>query len=850
MVGLVLVSHSKHLAAALVELVKAAGTGNIPLAGIGGVGAEYEEFGTDGIAISDTIQSVFSEDGVLVLVDLGSAILNAEMARDLLPEEMQPHVRICSAPLVEGAISAAVQISLGGDLETAAREALHALQPKAEQVGDSELPAMASPDQTPTTGWDAAETLILTVSNEHGLHARPAARFVKVAASFQAEVQVKNLSTGKGPVKANSLNSIATLGVRKDHQIEIAAIGADAHKVLNAYQQLASENFGDALTLPQQQTTPPASVPSRLGNADLQGEPISEGIALGPVQFYRPQQLAIPDHLIDDTAAEMARFELALKATHQTIEAEYLKIRAAVGADAADIFDAHLILLNDPFLLENTKRRIVEQRLNAAKAWELSIIDAERSFRELDDPYLQQRAVDIRDVGNHLLTKLGVSESAEKLCFSQPVVLLARELTPTQTAQLDMQNILGIVTQIGGATSHSAILARSLGIPAVVCPQESLFELPPDTTLALDGFGGALWINPTPATIAKLEQQKTEWLEERKRLHQIRHQAAITKDGHPIEIAANIGNVAEARLAAENGAEAIGLLRSEFLYVSRSDAPTEEEQYQALSSIGQIMGGKPVIIRTLDVGGDKQIPYLNLPVEENPFLGVRALRLCFKRPELFAAQLKAILRAGLHGKFRVMFPMVALLEDLQQARAALEAARAELLRDGIPHAWPLEVGMMVEIPSAAVLSSTFAPLVDFFSIGTNDLTQYTFAADRGNQALSAYASALHPAVLRQIRQIAEASHQAGKFTGVCGELAGNPLAIPVLIGIGVDELSMNPGAIPKAKAIVRELDRAAAQELAHAVLNAETSGQVQEFARQFFVQHLPPEFSSEFSFPV
>jgi len=842
MVGLVIVSHSKALADALVDMVASAGINDIPLIGVGGVATGFTEFGTDGIAISEAIQRVFSPEGVLVLVDLGSAILNAELARDILPEEMQPHVRICSAPLVEGAISASVQIGLGRSLESVAQEARNALIPKAEQVGDAETTGRLTPDIAPAADSSPTETLVLTVSNEHGLHVRPAGRLVKIATSFNADVMVKNLSTGKGPVPANSLNSIAMLGTKKDHQIVIAARGPDARKVIEALKQLAAENFGDAWPESEKPYPPPLV---RIGNSDLKGRPISEGIALGPVQWYRPQPLAIPQHQVEDSGQEWTRFEYTLKTTQQTIETEYLKIRSAACGDAADIFKAYLALLADPILLEKTKRLVVEQQFNAAKAWEMSITDTERSYRELDDPYLQQRAADIRDVGNQVLARLCGRAPAEKISFSQPAILIARELTPAQTAQLDMDNVLGIVTQLGGPTSHSAILARSLGIPAVVCPHEGLFELPENTMLALNGFDGALWINPDQAIISGLEQQKSAWLEERECLYRSRHRAAVTKDGHHVEIAANISSVAEARLAVENGADAIGLLRSEFLYVSRFNPPSEEDQYQILTRIGQIMAGKSVIIRTLDLGGDKQIDYLKLPAEDNPFLGVRALRLCFQRPDLFATQLKATLRAGWDAHLRIMFPMVALVEDLRQARTALERAHDELLHDRIPHAWPLEIGMMVEIPSAVVLSTIFAQQVDFFSIGTNDLTQYTFAADRGNQALAAYSDALHPAVLRQIQQVVVASHQAGKFTGVCGELAGNPLAIPVLVGMGVDELSMNPGAIPKAKAIVRELNMKAAQQLARKALDLATGRRISELARNFFAEHLPPELWPE-----
>ena len=842
MVGLVVVSHSKNLALALVELVKAAGVADIPIVGVGGVGEDHKEIGTDGIAISEAIQSVFSPDGVLVLMDLGSAILNAEMARDILPEEMQPHIQMCAAPLVEGAVAAAVQIGLGSGLEAVALEAKNALRPKAEQIGDAAPMTSEAPTPPMPLDWSAAETITLAVPNEHGLHARPAARFVKLASSFDAEVMVKNLANGKGPVPANSLNSIATLGARQGEQIEISAKGREASNVLAALRQFAAENFGDALA-PQKPVLPPVQAQPRIGVPDIQGTPISDGIALGVLRQYHAIQPRVPDDLTENPEQEWQRVERALKATHQAIQTEYLKIRSAVK-DAADIFEAHLVLLDDPVLLEKTKQRIYQERLNALKAWKVSIDDIEQSYLALDDPYLRQRAADVRDVGNQVLRQLS-GAAAAKIELEQPVILLARELTPSQTAQLDMRNVLGMMTQIGGATSHSAILARSLGIPAVVCANDRLFDLANGTFVAFNGNDGAIWIAPDADILAELEAHQAHWRAKQQQFAQTRRQPAITKDGQAIEIAANIGNVAEATLAADSGAEAIGLLRSEFLYLDRANAPTEDEQYELLTRIGQVMTGRTVIVRTLDVGGDKNIPYLNLPQEDNPFLGVRAVRLCFQRPDIFATQLRAILRAGKHAPFRVMFPMIALVEDFQRARESLANAHDALLQEGIPHQWPLETGIMVETPSAAVLSPELAKQADFFSIGTNDLTQYTFAADRGNPQLRAYADALHPAALRLIKQICDASHQEGKWTGVCGELAGNPLAVPLLAGLGVDELSMNAGAVPKAKAIIRALNIADARQLALHALETDSHAAVRQLAKQFLTQHLPEDVSPE-----
>jgi phosphoenolpyruvate-protein phosphotransferase len=396
-----------------------------------------------------------------------------------------------------------------------------------------------------------------------------------------------------------------------------------------------------------------------------------------------------------------------------------------------------------------------------------------------------------------------------------------------------MRRVLGIVTIGGGPTSHSAILARALGIPAVAGVGTLLERIPADTVVAVDGFNGGLWIDPSVEVRAELSARRETWLEERRKLLLTSRTLASTRDGRRVEVAANIGDIAGARAAVENGAEGVGLLRTEFLFLTRETPPTEEEQYSALRAIMETMGDRPVIVRTLDVGGDKELPYIQLPEEPNPFLGVRALRLSLNRPDLFLPQLRAILRAAQGYTCRIMFPMVADVTEILQAREWVEKAHAELTAEGRPHAWPVELGIMVEIPSVALLSAGLAQEVDFFSIGTNDLTQYTLAAERGNPALAHLADGLHPAVLRLIGQVVAASHQAGKWTGICGELGGDPEATPILVGLGVDELSLNPPGIPRIKAGVRALTMTAARALAEQALQCKTSAEVRQLAREF-----------------
>jgi phosphoenolpyruvate-protein phosphotransferase len=471
--------------------------------------------------------------------------------------------------------------------------------------------------------------------------------------------------------------------------------------------------------------------------------------------------------------------------------------------------------------------------MNAVAAWQQSITQIVDQYRSLEDPYLQQRAADVVDVGNQVLLELAGEAAAAPVKFSHPVILVAEELTVTQTAQLDLEQVEGVVTLLGGPTSHSAILARSLGIPAITGVPVSVLRLPDETPIALDGASGALWIEPPEVTRTRLENERQRWLEGRQKLLESSHDPAVTRDGHHIDVVANVGNLQDAQAAAKNGAEGIGLLRTEFLFLTRETPPDEDEQYQAVVDIANEMGGQPVIVRTLDVGGDKALPYIDLPDEANPFLGVRAIRLSLRRPDLFSTQLRAILRAGENANLRIMFPMVAEKSEVTQARIILNDVHQTLENEGIAHSWPVETGIMVEVPSVAMLAPALAEEVDFFSIGTNDLTQYTLAAERGNPELTAFADGLHPAVLHLIRRVVKAAHKQGKWVGVCGELAGDPTAVPVLVGLGVDELSMNAVAIPQAKAIIRSLQLTDAQLLASQLLDLTDAPTARQQADEF-----------------
>lgn len=557
----------------------------------------------------------------------------------------------------------------------------------------------------------------------------------------------------------------------------------------------------------------------------LKGIAASEGIVVGKAYVYRPREIAIESRAVEDTEAELKRFEQAVETSKEQLAEIRAQAEAEVGADTARIFEAHLLFLYDPVLLEGVRDKI-RRKMNAEAALDEVIKNYTAMFESMEDEYMRARAADVKDVGQRVLCNLmGISdESLAEL--SSPVVIVARDLTPSDTARMNKKMVLGFCTAIGGTTSHTAIMARILGIPAVVGLGDAALSIQSGDVLIINGTEGIVELNPDEKTITRYRRQQREFEMRRDEAKAAAQRPAQTRDGHRVEVVANIGDVESARIALDYGAEGVGLLRTEFLYLDRTTMPGEEEQYAAYRAVADIMGQRPLIIRTLDIGGDKQVPYLDIGTELNPFLGWRAIRLCLARSDLFKTQLRAILRAGYERNVRVMFPMIADVEELRQAKAILSQVRDELKAKGVPFAPDIEVGIMVEVPSAALMADVLAQEVDFFSIGTNDLIQYTMACDRTNEKVSYLYEPLHPALLRLIKGVIDAAHKAGKWVGMCGEMAGDREAIPILLGLGLDEFSMNATAIPEAKKIIRSLSLAEAQELVARVLAMPTADEV------------------------
>lgn len=826
-VGIVIVSHSKQLALGVRELAAQMVQGQVSIAVAAGIEDLENPLGTDPIQVYEAIASVFSDDGVLVLMDLGSALLSAEMAIEFLSQAQQQKVHLCEAPLVEGAIAAVVAAAAGRNIHQVMAEARGALLAKATQLG---VVSRALSIVTPTTHVESespTREIRLIVSNRLGLHARPAAQFVATAAQFKSQIRVQNLTRNTELVRGDSINQVTTLGVRQGHELVITATGSDADEALASLQALFANNFGEdnaALNYPP--AFHHAVTPATPG--ELLGIAASGGIAIAPVVHYLPTHIQITEYHVDDVEAEWQRVQAAIHIARQEIQAVFSQVSLQIGDAEAAIFDAQLLFLEDPVLLEGAKERILEHHLNAEAAWQAVVDEVITSYHTLEDSYLQERVNDVVDVGQRVLRLLAGNAPA-KLHLQEAAILVATDLTPSDTAGLDPTKVLGICTTSGSATSHSAIIARTLGIPAVLGVDAQVLHLANGTLMALDGESGKAWIEPESHILDLLAAKQSAWQTTQQQARATAHQPAITRDGQQVSVFANIGSISDVQVAVANGAEGVGLLRTEFLYLDRTSTPTEEEQLAVYQAIAQVLDHRPLIIRTLDVGGDKPLPYLRVRFPEaNPFLGWRGIRFCLDHPELFKTQLRAILRASIGHQIKIMLPMIATVSEVRAAKVILGEVQAELNQAGIAFDAAIKVGIMVEVPSAVAIADQLAAEVDFFSIGTNDLSQYIMASDRTNPRVANLVDALHPAVLRMVQQTVQAAHAGGISVGLCGELAADILATPILLGLGLDELSVNPQSIPAIKQAIARLSIVESEAIVASALQQDSAVHVRE----------------------
>lgn len=658
------------------------------------------------------------------------------------------------------------------------------------------------------------------IQNKTGLHARPAANFVTLAKRFQADIKVRH---GDRAANGKSLLELLQLGVEHGMSIRVSAQGPDATSALAALRSEIATGLGDepeeqsaqaaaSSTIAQQMWTPQA-----VGQT-ITGIPASGGLAIGPTRQFTQRLITVTDHA-SDPMDEGNVLQNALDAARGELERLHDEVKTRLGSGRAAIFQVHAEFLNDSALVMQTVK-LIYQGHSAAWSWQQVINERVAQIQKLDDPVLAGRAVDLSDVGQRVLRHMLGETDVRSTALNEPTILIAEDLTPSDTATLDADMILGLCTVKGGPTSHTAILARGLGLPAIVGAGEAALAIAEGTAGILDGNSGKLYLKPSDADILAARDLQQQLMRRQDVARATRFAPATTTDGHHVEVAANVNRAAEAPKAIEEGADGVGLMRTEFLFLARDSAPTEDEQFEAYRGMAQALEGRPLIIRTLDIGGDKEVPYLNIPKEDNSFLGIRGIRLCLIRPDLFIPQLRAIYRAASYGKIHIMLPMIATLAEVEQARVIAERVRQELNAPSVP------IGIMIEVPSAAIMADYLAQEVDFFSIGTNDLTQYTLAMDRLHPQLAKQADALHPAVLRMIDRTVQAARNAGKWVGVCGGIAGDPKGAAILTGLGVAELSVSVPNIAEIKAHIRSRSLADLQQIAQQALQCRTAAEV------------------------
>ncbi|WP_461606277.1 phosphoenolpyruvate-protein phosphotransferase PtsI [Aeromonas rivipollensis] len=564
----------------------------------------------------------------------------------------------------------------------------------------------------------------------------------------------------------------------------------------------------------------------------------SPGIAFGKALLLKEDEIVINQGKIsaDQIDVEINRFLEARTKSAAQLEAIKEMAGRTFGEEKEAIFEGHIMLLEDEELEGDIRSFIKDNKASADKAIYEVIEQYAKMMAELDDPYLRERATDFRDIGTRLVKNVLGIAVVNLSTIDEEVILVAKDLTPSETAQINLKYVLGFVTDIGGRTSHTSIMARSLELPAIVGTNDITVRVNNGDMLILDGINNQIIINPTAEQLAEAKKFQAQFQAEKDELAKLKDLPAITLDGHQVEVCANIGTVKDTEGAIRNGAEGVGLYRTEFLFMDRDALPTEEEQFKAYKEVAEAMPDQPIIVRTMDIGGDKELPYMNFPKEMNPFLGWRAVRIFFDREDIMHAQLKAILRASAFGKLRIMFPMIISVEEFRSLKATVEQLKAELRADGKAFDESIEVGIMIETPAAAVMAHHLAKEVDFFSIGTNDLTQYTLAVDRGNEMISAMYNPLSPSVLTLIKMVIDASHDNGKWTGMCGELAGDERATLLLLGMGLDEFSMSAISVPRIKKLIRNTNFEDVKAMADQALSYATAAEIEACVDNFIKQ--------------
>jgi phosphoenolpyruvate-protein phosphotransferase/dihydroxyacetone kinase phosphotransfer subunit len=809
MPGLLLVSHSRALAEAAVDLIRRTVSPTLPIAAAGGVGETHSEIGTDAIDIQQGIESVAQSDGVLVLMDMGSAILSSEMAKDLLGDSI--NVRLCSGALVEGGIAAAVQIQTGSSMEDIIAAAQRSLLPKQDQLDDA-MP-IAEPAGVPATTEESFESVL---ENVYGLHLRPVAALVKTLGAEAKNVQIENVTGKRGPVAAASLVNIARLQAKKGDTIRFLLSGPDTVRMRREI-----ESFLERLR--HEDAHSPQSGAAKEESVGLEPIAVSAGLAVGRVLFGDRLDVRIPDtrpNTPTEIENECHRLTEAIAAAQENVTKRVAKFRGSLNSTELAILEAQQLILSDQVLLIKAQERIRSKPVNAAAAWYETLTEIAEDQAGAADDYLKQRAMDFREAASGVVQLL-IGQTNQFAHLDEDHVLVCAELNPTLIDEIQSTRITGVIELAGGSLSHGAILARSIGLPVVANAARSEPALRSAELVAIDGSTGQLLIDPAPAIVREWRQKQNDARELHQRAVQLSQAPAVSIDQVAFLVMANAGKRRDVELALANGADGIGLFRSEFLFGSFSILPSEEEQLAAYrDALEPILPSTndnerqrtstnasefSVTLRLLDIGGDKPLPFLSPGEESNPFLGVRGLRLLLRHPKFFESHLAAILRLAKLFSIKLLVPMVSSVSEISRLRQHLETAHQSLQTRNLSHRWPIEVGAMIETPAAAVVFDQMIEYLDFASIGTNDLTQYVLSAERGNPELEEFADSMHPAVLRLCREVIQLANERKLPISICGEIASDPVAVPLLAGLGLRVFSAAPTAIPTIKATVRGL---------------------------------------------
>ncbi len=831
MFSIVIVSHSRKLAESLASLASEVSSVKIPVAYSGGAGGSSDLSGTDATDILYAIESVYTTEGVIVFTDIGSSVLSAEFALDLLDEEKKEHVYISKAPLVEGVLSAAVQCASGSDADFALSEAEMSLSMK----GNEYVPSAGA-----SAGDPAAEKKVLTASAEnqvnqnqkkitrnfiimtiHGLHARPASAFVRAVCASGCAAEVTNTTTGKGPANGKSLNQLASLEILAGHEISVTAEGNNPEKLIKELSVLIDNNFGEGTgtggvienTGVKQAESGKGAPRSLYENPGISGKEFafSEGIGIGPVYVLPEFSIEVPIEYTDDTAEAIEFLEGAVLKVKKCIAVKMEKLILNRKNDEADILNAHLAILGDPDLMDKSINLIKDNKYSPSCAFSKCAVEIIKRYKEMADPYMRMREADVRDVSHQVLSILEAlpshrEEASDGLsglydAVPEGSVIVSSDITPSAVLKLYNKKAAGLILSRGSTLSHAAIIARALGIPGIGnCGK--IHEMKNGDMVAVDGYSGEVFINPLKKITGSLLLKKEKHQEVTAHLLDAAGKDAVTKDGIHIPVYANISTAEEAEIASLKGADGIGVIRSEFLFIHSEKEPSETGQYNYFHSIFTAMNGKPVTVRTFDIGGDKRVPFVGIPEEENPYLGRRGIRLYDANPDIIKRQLRAILKAGAGHNIRLMLPMVSKQSEVIKFRCFLNDVHTELEKGDIPHLWPIPLGIMIETPSSVVMAEEMALVSDFFSIGTNDLTQYIMAAERGSADLASWADPFDPAVLRSIKMAAEAGQKRGIPVSLCGEMGADPDAVGLILGLGISSISAGPDRIPLIKHII------------------------------------------------